>query len=113
MCFVQETKVQQMKESMVSDMWRGQDVEWNAKEVEGQSGGILTMWRPGVIDPIFSFRRVGFIGIRAYWKGKTCYFINIYSYYLIESKSAIWMELMKLKSKLELGEWIVRMNLIQ
>lgn len=40
--FIQETKVMQMEDCMVSITWESKECDWSAKESEGQSGGILT-----------------------------------------------------------------------
>ncbi|XP_058751026.1 uncharacterized protein LOC131624048 [Vicia villosa] len=107
MCFIQETKLENMKEELVRSMWGHSAFEWSAKGSEGRSGGISTIWKKDIITHVFSFRGNGFLGIHAIRKGKICYFINVYSPCAASAKKELWPELLKLKDSFAEGEWIV------
>ncbi|XP_058733032.1 uncharacterized protein LOC131604619 [Vicia villosa] len=105
MAFIQETKSQQMDDVMVSALWGSNDVEWTAKGSEGASGGMLIIWRKGDVEPLFSFRTEGALGVCANFKGQAFFFINVYSSCQIEKKKACWSDLVKLKNKFGHGWW--------
>ncbi|XP_058762167.1 uncharacterized protein LOC131635557 [Vicia villosa] len=62
MCFIQETKLENMKEELVRSMWGHSEFEWSAKGSEGRSSGILTIWKKDSIIPVFSFRGEWIVG---------------------------------------------------
>ncbi|CAK8544093.1 unnamed protein product [Lathyrus sativus] len=49
----------------------------------------------------------GFIGIQAFHRGNTLYFLNIYLPYLLTEKRRMWSEIVEWKGKLRVGEWII------
>ncbi|XP_058742067.1 uncharacterized protein LOC131614510 [Vicia villosa] len=108
MCFIQESKVTRVSEGLIKSTWGYVGCNWPAKEAEGRSGGIITIWKKGVIHPISSFRGKGLLGVNALWNGINCYFVNVYSSCLASEKRELWAELLRLKDKLEVGEWVVR-----
>ncbi|XP_058756407.1 uncharacterized protein LOC131629638 [Vicia villosa] len=109
MCFLQETKVEVMTDDIVKSLWGSMaEVEWSAKGSDGRSGGILIMWRKNVITPVCSFMGNGYLGINASYRGKNCYFINVYSPCFCADKRKLWYDLLLLKSRWIKGEWIVR-----
>ncbi|XP_058724480.1 uncharacterized protein LOC131595951 [Vicia villosa] len=67
--FIQETKLKKMEESLIRSLWGWEDCEWSALDSEGQSGGVVTIWRKGVIKPEFSFKAKCVLGVNAVWKG--------------------------------------------
>lgn len=50
-----------MVESLLGDCF----CEWIENGMDGRSGGIIMMWRQGVLVPEFSFKSNGFLGVKA------------------------------------------------
>lgn len=68
---------------------------------------MITIWKRGVINPLFSFKDNGFLGLNAEWKGNNLYFINVYSSCCLVEKRSLWNSLLTWKQKLSVGEWII------
>ncbi|CAI8601773.1 unnamed protein product [Vicia faba] len=83
------------------------DCEWSAKESEVRSGGIITTWKKGIIELVFSFMGKGYLGMKEMWKGTNIYFINIYSPCTLNEKRVSWMKLLNLRNKYTHGEWVL------
>ncbi|XP_058746178.1 uncharacterized protein LOC131619053 [Vicia villosa] len=106
-CFIQETKIQDMNDNLVGSIWGGCNVGWSAKNSQGFSGGMLVLWKKEVIEVNFSFTGEGFLGIGATFKGVKCYFVNVYSSCNITLKRKMWEELLVLRGRWLDGEWCV------
>lgn len=61
-CFIQETKRAEMTDQLVSCLWGRDDFEWLAQSSNGLSDGILSIWRKGMFNFLFSFYQPGFVG---------------------------------------------------
>ncbi|XP_058733453.1 uncharacterized protein LOC131605072 [Vicia villosa] len=94
-----------VKDSFVSSLWGNKPIEWTAKDSDGASGGILTMWKKDVIFPLFSFRTKGSLRLCAFYEGQVCYFVNVYSSCFLDKKRKLWSELVMLKRKFGEGWW--------
>ncbi|XP_058745932.1 uncharacterized protein LOC131618791 [Vicia villosa] len=94
-----------MKDVIACSFWGGGDVGWLAKNSQGMSGGILTLWNKEVVDVCFSFSEEGFLGICAMFKGVKYYFVSIYSSCHIALKRRLWGELISLRNRWVDGEW--------
>ncbi|XP_058732688.1 uncharacterized protein LOC131604250 [Vicia villosa] len=105
MVFLQETKTQVVDFNFVRSLWGADDCEWSCKESVGASGGMIIIWKKGIINPIFSFNTEGSVGIGAEFQGQLCFFVNIYSSCHIADKRLLWSELVELKQKLPSGWW--------
>ncbi|XP_058726479.1 uncharacterized protein LOC131597832 [Vicia villosa] len=102
--FLQETKIQNMSESFAESLWGNENIEWSAKDSNGASGGTIILWKKGCIEPLFSFRAEGVLGIGAEHKGQLYSFVNIYSSCAMIGKRKLWSELVELKNRLA-GSW--------
>ncbi|XP_058757340.1 uncharacterized protein LOC131630577 [Vicia villosa] len=96
-----------MEVGLAKSFWGLKDCEWSAVGSEGRSGGLLTIWSKGTIEPIFSFKDKGILGVNADWKGTNCYFVNIYSSCCIAEKRVLWNRLLEWKQHFLVGEWII------
>ncbi|XP_058740903.1 uncharacterized protein LOC131613233 [Vicia villosa] len=96
-----------MHESYIKSLWGSDECHWSAVDSEGQSGGIVTIWRKGVMRADFSFKAKGLLGVNVVWNGTNCYFINVYSPCTIAEKRALWSQLLVWKNNLSSGEWII------
>lgn len=47
----------------IFELWGGTDVKWSFKPSNGNSGGIISLWRKGLFIPHFSFQGEGFVGV--------------------------------------------------
>ncbi|XP_058761354.1 uncharacterized protein LOC131634746 [Vicia villosa] len=107
MVFLQETKTQVVDFNFIRSLWGHDDCEWTSKDSNGASGGLSIIWKKGLINPLFSFRTEGSVGIGAEFQGQICFFVNVYSSCHIAGKRLLWSELVELKQKLPMGWWCV------
>lgn len=96
-----------MEERIIKILWGVEEFERSAVGSEGHSGGMLTVWKKGVIEPSFSFKDKGFLGVNVCWQGTNCNFVNVFSSCFISEKRELWRKLLDWKFKLPRGEWIV------
>ncbi|CAK8544879.1 unnamed protein product [Lathyrus sativus] len=78
-CFIQETKRQNMTEEFVKSFWGVDRCEWSATPSIGQSGGLITIWRLDMMKHVSSLCGKGFLGINMVWKELNCHLTNVYS----------------------------------
>jgi hypothetical protein len=52
---IQETKLEVISEALCFSLWGGSDCEWAFLPPEGNSGGILSIWRKVNSSLIFTF----------------------------------------------------------
>ncbi|CAK8576681.1 unnamed protein product [Lathyrus sativus] len=108
MCFIQETKIQNLKEEDVKSIWGKVAFGWSAFGARGSVGAMLTVWRVSLIQPILSFKVTRLLVFNVVWKAVNCYFVNVYSLCDMGGKRRFWVELIEWKRKLPEGEWLVR-----
>lgn len=48
--FIQETKIQEMIKEIFEGIWGNQSMGWSVKGAVGQSGGILIVWKLGLVN---------------------------------------------------------------
>lgn len=106
-CFFQETKRREIDVVDVSRMWGGYNFDWIAKSSSGLSGGLLTVWRKGVFEFLFSFSNSDFIGMAVKMDNRIIYLINVYSGCAIRRKRELWSNIISEKARLNPGQWIV------
>jgi exonuclease III len=90
---------------VIHSLWGHKDVEWVAKESNGLSGGLLSIWNKGLFSYHYSFTGVGFLGVCVEWKEGLLYLINIYSPCTLSGKRKLWRDLLELKLNNAPGEW--------
>jgi exonuclease III len=90
---------------MIHGLWGHKDVGWEAKESQGLSGGLLTIWNKELFVVRTSFFGIGFLGICVEWKDDLLYIINIYSPCTISGKRKLWQDLLDLKANSAPGHW--------
>lgn len=106
-CFFQETKRSVIEEGVVSRIWGGDDFLWLAQSSNGLSGGLLTIWRKGIFDLLFSFSNSDFLGLAVQMESKMIYLINVYSRCAIRRKREMWSKILSEKARLSPGLWVV------
>ncbi|KAK2385146.1 hypothetical protein QL285_072415 [Trifolium repens] len=106
---IQETKLEDISESLCYGLWGSYDCEWVHLPSEGRSGGILSIWSKPNNSLIFSFKGEGFVGVCLEW-GPTktiCFIVNVYSKCDIISKRNLWSSIITAKRGLGDGRWCV------
>jgi len=107
-CFIIESKLS-CSDSIVSNMWHGQNIKWFYIEAQGRSDGLLAMWD----DDLFRVDSVEFAGS---WISLFGSFIDdafdcvITGYYGAGSRSeraASWMELTELRHAFSNYPWFL------
>lgn len=106
-CFLQESRIQNLNDKVVKKLRRSEEIEQSRKNSEGFSRGLIILWKFGSIQPMFCFMGEWFIRIGTIMQGNLCYFINVYSSCILNRKRALWSSLVSIKSKLDVGEWII------
>ncbi|XP_058765404.1 uncharacterized protein LOC131638877 [Vicia villosa] len=105
-----ETKLVNLDSFLVNSLWLEGPVGWSAKWAVGRSDGILTLWKPGLSELVFSSVGEGFLGIHVIWKGKLLYLVNVYASCLLVKKKEMWWRLRELKNRFQPGEWCIGGN---
>lgn len=77
----QETKLEVITPALCYSLWDGEDCDWAFRASEGNSGGILSLWRKSSANFLFSFQGEGYVGVCLEWgvKKKRCIVVNVYS----------------------------------
>lgn len=64
---LQETKLEAITPAMCYSLWGGKDCDWVFRPSEGNSGGILLIWRKSSSINLFSFQGEDFLGVCLEW----------------------------------------------
>lgn len=105
MCLFQETKRALFTDSMIHNLWGHKDVMWVAKESNGLSGGLLSVWNKDLFTFKYSFSGGGFLGVCVEWNAGLLYIVNIYSPCSMSGKRQLWSDLIAFKLHNDPGEW--------
>jgi hypothetical protein len=60
---IQETKLEVISEELCHRLWGDSDCDWAFLPAEGNSGGILSIWRKVNFTLIFTFIGESFVGV--------------------------------------------------
>jgi hypothetical protein len=63
MCLLQETKRANFTDTMIHSLWGHMDVRWVAKESNGLSGGMLSIWNKDLFSFKYSFTGGDILGV--------------------------------------------------
>lgn len=107
LCMIQETKSSDLSKRMISSIWGEPNFDWISKNAVGQSGGMLSVWKPELMEVLFSFSGEHFIGVSVKVQGHVCYLVNVYSACNMAGKRRLWDNLRCLKSDFEVGDWCI------
>ena len=94
--FLQETKIENLDSRMVKSMWMDDDVKWLSSPSEGNSGGLVSLWKDDSFSLISSSISRHWIGLKGSMlsTGLICCLINIYNPCLLDPRSMVWQEIM-------------------
>ncbi|MCI37332.1 endonuclease/exonuclease/phosphatase family protein, partial [Trifolium medium] len=98
-----------ISEAVCYSVWGGSDCDWAFLPAEGNSGGILSIWRKSNSSLIFTFIGEGFVGVCLEWgvMKKICFVINVYSKCDINAKRRLWENIAMPKRGFGDGAWCV------
>jgi exonuclease III len=106
---IQETKLEIISPTLCYSLWGDQDCEWVFRPSEGNSGGILSIWRKSISSTLTTFQGEGYVGVCLEWGvAKTkCVVVNVYSKCDLESKKRLWECILEERRSRGEGAWCV------
>ncbi|MCH79641.1 LINE-1 reverse transcriptase like, partial [Trifolium medium] len=104
-----ETKLETVDEKLCQYLWGSQDCQWAVLPSEGNSGGILSIWRKSTSSVRFTFSGEGFVGVCLDWGvlKKTCFVVNVYAKCDSAAKRRLWEMLRMSKRGFGGGNWCI------
>jgi exonuclease III len=89
---LQETKLQSVCDSLPRSLWGNEDCDWAFLPADGNSGGILSIWRKSLLSHIFTFVGSGFVGVclETLQTGTRFCVVNVYSKCSLMDKRNLW-----------------------
>jgi hypothetical protein len=106
---IQETKLEDIPESIVSNIWGNCDYGWSFLPATGNSGGILSIWNKVKASLVFTFMGDGFVGVclDLLLDNRRCYIVNVYASCHIRDKRRLWNDICMSKRGFGDGLWCV------
>ncbi|KAK2454307.1 hypothetical protein QL285_001883 [Trifolium repens] len=106
---IQETKLEVIPDTLCYSLWGGQDCDWAFLPAEGNSGGILSIWRKVDSSLIFTFIGEGFVGVCLEWgvRKQICFVVNVYAKCDLNAKRRLWENIIMSKGGFGGGLWCV------
>jgi len=94
---IQETKLEVITPALCYSLWGGEDCDWVFKAYEGNSGGILSIWRKSCANIEFSFQGEGYVGVCLEWgvEKVRSIVVNVYSKCELGTKRRLWEALLE------------------
>lgn len=99
--FIQETKLGAIHKKSLNTLWGDANLEWLHSPANGNSGGLLSFWKP-------DYFQISSYHIERHWIGLggsilpinfKCVLINIYNSYLTDHRAIVWNEIVDFCSK--------------
>lgn len=106
---IQETKMEEITHNLCYSIWGNEDCSWEFLPSEGNSGGILSIWRKSLSKVHYTFSGEGFVGVSLEWGvlRRRCVIINVYAKCEIEAKRRLWERLTIARRNLGEGGWCI------
>jgi hypothetical protein len=78
---IQETKLEDISSALCYNLWGSDDCQWSFRPSEGNSGGILSLWRRSCAYDVSCFGGEGYVGVCFDWgvHRHKCFVINVYA----------------------------------
>lgn len=91
-CFLQETKLENVSEVDARSLWGENRCGWAAKESMGRSGGLITLWNDEKFVCSSQWHMAGAVVINGFWSRErlNCCIINVYGLKSIEERADLW-----------------------
>ncbi|KAK2372071.1 hypothetical protein P8452_45480 [Trifolium repens] len=93
---LQETKLQSVSDSFPQMLWGNDDCNWASLASEGNSGGVLSIWRKSLFSLVFTFIGPGFVGVcleSLENQARYCV-VNVYSKLNLNDKKQLWSDIL-------------------
>jgi len=106
---IQETKMEVINTRLCQRFWGSVDCDWAFLPSEGNSGGILSIWRKSLASLNYTFPGEGFVGVSLEWGilRRRCVIINVYAKCDLESKRRLWERLILARNNLGQAGWCI------
>jgi exonuclease III len=106
---IQETRLEAISDALCHNLWGGTDCEWAFLPAEGNSGGILSIWRKVNSSLIFTFMGEGFVDVCLEWgvKKDICFVVNVYVKCDLNAKQRLWDNILMSRGGFGGGRWCV------
>nr|XP_043616057.1 uncharacterized protein LOC122587973 [Erigeron canadensis] len=105
---MQETQSVGVSESCVRSYWGRSKMEWEVVDPVGRSGGIISVWDPGVFCKIDCVKDRNFMLIKGRIKGceEMVYVMNVYAPQKVREKRDLWSRIAEIKERND-GLWFL------
>ncbi|XP_071739306.1 uncharacterized protein [Rutidosis leptorrhynchoides] len=105
---IQERKCNRVDDKWIEFIWGSSNVRYLQKEKVGQSGGMLLLWDPNIVDVMDAVEGQFFLAIRGKWQGKMneTIVVNVYGPHKDDEKKKFWDSLQDLMS-FDNDEWVI------
>lgn len=89
---IQETKLKDISSKLCYNLWGSDDCQWFFHPSEGNSCGILSLWRKSCANEVSYFRGDGYVGVCFEWgvHRHKCIVVNVYAKCDSMSKRRLW-----------------------
>lgn len=106
---IQETKMEDFTSSFCYNLWGSDDCQWVFRPSEGNSGGLLSIWRKSLANFHYSFVGESFVGVSLEWgeRKHRCVLINVYAMCEVVAKKRLWERLVLARRNLGGGAWCI------
>ncbi|GKB47601.1 RNA-directed DNA polymerase, eukaryota [Tanacetum coccineum] len=104
---IQESMLDDINKFSIPSVWALKRYDFASLNVNGKSGGLISVWNPDIFVKINIVQGDGFLAIVGKWKGvdNLCILVNIYAPQDRLSKLSLWKNLWKLRWSID-GTWI-------
>ncbi|XP_071694970.1 uncharacterized protein [Rutidosis leptorrhynchoides] len=111
---IQESKCNRVDDKWIEFIWGSSNVRYLQKEKVGQSGGMLLLWDPNIVDVIDAVEGQFFLAIRGKWQGKIndTIVVNVYGPHKDDENKKFWDSLQGLMS-FDNDEWVIGGDFIE
>ncbi|XP_022008089.1 uncharacterized protein LOC110907409 [Helianthus annuus] len=105
---IQEVQVSNVDPIVVGRYWGKADMEWESVDARGRSGGLISVWDPGMFSKQSIVRHDSFLLISGSLAGSNIYIniVNVYAPCDVMRRRLLWEELKTVKEASS-GVWIM------
>ncbi|KAL8535903.1 hypothetical protein ACS0TY_011522 [Phlomoides rotata] len=89
---IQESKLEEINDSLGRELWFDKEFDWAWREVEGRAGVIISIWNKRVFTKISSWHIKGMLVVNGYWNEDNAkmMIINVYAPCNVGEKGLLW-----------------------
>nr|XP_043626070.1 uncharacterized protein LOC122597557 [Erigeron canadensis] len=91
----QEIQCSSVDDNMIKKLWGISSMEWELVEPTGRSGGMISVWDPGVFMKVDVVKDSNFLAIKGKIKGHVEFYwlVNVYAPQKLKDKKSLWDKL--------------------